>query len=234
MEKKSPHFSEEEFKDVLRFHKKRQLQQHWETLMEEENETDKKNEAKVVSLPPQKTPKRWLWGIAASVALLIACITVWMLVIPAQNSPQAVVAANIESLAEFPTKGATLSNNQQIVKELNQFKKKELSGNLTKADFKTIIQLVNTQEEQIIKDNGFYLTRAYAYLKTGQYQAAIEDLNKYINDGQWTTDTAQYYLALSYIGIGDLDAAIGILNQLKSEQPKKVNKLLQQIEALRK
>lgn len=233
MDNKKQTFSDEEMSDVLRFHKKRQLQQHWKTLMEEEDKKSDKATTKVIPITASpKAHHKWLWAAAAMVALLIGCFVVWMLFPPTVHTPQQIASTYIENLTEFPSKGTKLGDSEAIFTQLAQFKKKELNQSLKEDDFKAIIQTIDKQEETFIQDNGLYLTRAYAYLKTAQYQAAIGDLNTYIKDGQWTTDKAEYYLALSYMGNGQLDEATRLLERLQKEQPKKISPLLQEIKGI--
>lgn len=233
MNKNTEQFSDEEIYDALRFHKKRQLQAHWGKLMEEEDKQSDKTTAKVIPITTSpKAHRQWLWAAAATVALLMGCFVVWMLFTPSVHTPQQIASTYIENLTEFPSKGTKLGDSEAIFTQLAQFKKKELNQSLKEDDFKAIIQSIDKQEERFIQDNGLYLTRAYAYLKTAQYQAAISDLNIYIKDGQWTTDKAEYYLALSYMGNGQLDEATRLLERLQKEQPKKISPLLEEVKGI--
>lgn len=206
----------------------------WEDDIDNLEETKEEKDAPIIQMKP-KTKRRLSfkkYAAAAAIALFFCMGLFWVF----QNSsgldsPQALAmeysAAVKKPYIAAPTKGENEDN--QLIANIYQ--------TYQKSDFNQVIALIRQAPASLGQQQSLQTILGYSYYQLGEYQNAVNTLKKVADtpDEDVPKDDAYWYLALSLLQLGQVEAAQAYLDKLIQEYDLKdevAKRLLEEIKNL--
>ena len=153
------------------------------------------------------------YTIAASLALLLSIGIYWSTSVTYSFNNPTELALAYESKFSKPHLDQLKSGTQDMLAVL----KKEYADN----NFPKTLQLIKELPSELVTDKLIEIS-GYCHFKTGQYQVAIQDFEKVVNNGNQSLDNALWFLALAHLKLTppETEKATTYLEQLKPYKTK--------------